>query len=584
MKKKLFLYTAILANLTLLLTNCTPNVANGGTEVGNPRISAMLYNPDGTPAQHASVHFYRFGIDPRSGATAVVSTTTDVNGNYTASLDTGTYNILASGGGNATFQDSITVVKDSTVRPPADTLKSNGGIKGIVQLEAGGDPTTVFVLFMGANVFTTVQDSAGNFATTSMAKGRYQVKFLSTLDNYKPKDTVLNVTAGTIDSLAGPIILQNTGIPTPTGLRIVYDTLNQIVTLIWNKPANGKAVQSYTVYRQRSDSASFVSIKAGVKDTAYNDSTGIQDMTYQYRVAVVDTNASEGIKSAVQTITITGLYSFALSFGPEGSTGDFTNQHGICFGQDSVILVADYQNSKIKRFTAKGHFLDQFGTAGTGDGQFDQVWDVAMDDSGYIYTTEYAQHRIQKFNAQGNFIKTWQIPTDPNRGGGLACLAVHDTILYITYVYSSEVISYSTNGDSLGSVLLPTVINGFGYGGWDITIDRHGNIYVAVLNEVYVLDNKGNLIKSFPLVPGSSTDPDPRCIAIDTTGNVSVACLTDMLIRVYNQNGNYIAKWGVAGTGVGQFTSFSSMIIAPDNSVFVSDGNLARIQKFTRNK
>jgi tripartite motif-containing protein 71 len=210
------------------------------------------------------------------------------------------------------------------------------------------------------------------------------------------------------------------------------------------------------------------------------------------------------------------------------------------------------------------------------------VWDLAIDDSGYIYTTEDNQHRIQKFNAQGNFIKSWQIPTD--RGGGMACLAVHDTILYITYVYSSEVISYSTKGDSVGSFILPTEISGFGYGGWDITTNKQGNIYVAVLNGVYILDSNGNLIKSFLIVPGSSTDPGALCIATDATGDVFVACGSDKLIRVYGKNGNYIAKWGAAGAATGQFTSFSSMIMAPDNSVFVSDGDLGRIQKFTRNK
>jgi len=585
MKKKLFLCSAVFATLTLLLfTNCTTNVANGGTEVGSPRISAMLYNPGGSPAVHAKVKFFQINYNPRSGGLAIDSTTTDVHGNYNAKLDTGTYNILVSGDSGVAYQDSITVIKDSTVHPPADTLKTPGSIHGMIRLQPGDDARTVFIIFMGTNVLNMPEDAIGNFAVANMAEGTYRVRILTTLDAYLPKDTILSFRSGEVDSLPHDILLQYTGIPLPSGLTINYDTLKQIVNLSWNKPTTGKKIVGYNIYRQYmgSTDSSLVKIKGILTDTVFRDSTAIQDQTYEYRVAVVDTNASEGVKSAEQTVTITGLYSFALSFGLEGSTGGFTNQHGICFGQDSVILVADYQNSKIKRFTAQGHFLNQFGTAGTGDGQFDRVWDVAMDDSGYVYTTEYGQHRIQKFDAPGNLIKSWQIPT--TRGGNSAHLTVYDTSIYVTYVYSSEIDRYSTNGDSLGSVLLPTVINGFGYGGWDITADKHGDIYVAVLNEVYILDNDGNLIKSFPIVPGSSTGPDPRCIVIDTTGNISVACLTDMLIRVYDQNGNYLAKWGAAGSGVGQFTSFSSMVIAPDNSTFVSDGDLGRIQKFTRNK
>jgi hypothetical protein len=572
--------------LVLSHVNCTRVVSDGGTETGNPSVSAMLYNPGGSPAAHAKVRFFPVNYNPRTGglskalAAVVESTVTNAQGNYTAKLDIGAYNILATGDSGVVYQDSITVIKDSTIHPPTDTLGAPGGLRGRVRLQAGDDARTVFILFLGTNTWVMPDDSIGRFTVANMAGGTYRVRFLTTLDSYLPKDTVLSVTAGKADSLGHDVVMQYTGIPVVMGLRISYDTLKQIVTVMWNRPTAGRKVAGYDIYRKEKDSTSFIEIKSGVKDTVYMDSTGVQDLTYEYRVTAVDTNGTEGVKSAGQTVTISGLYSFVLSFGPEGSTGGFASQHGICFGQDSVILVADYQNSKIKRFTIQGRFLDQFGTTGTGVGQFDHVLDVAMDDSGYIYTTEYNNPRIQKFNAQGNFIKTWQIPD----GGAFTDLVVCDSFIYTTYVYSNKIECYSLNGDSLKEFDLPTDYGTYSLGGWDITSDKQGHIYVSLQNKVYVLNNNGTLIKSFPLVPGGTTDPEPRCIAIDTTGNILVACLSDMLIRVYDQNGNYLAKWGAAGTSVGQFTSLSSMIIAPDNSAFVSDGDLGRIQKFIQNK
>jgi hypothetical protein len=333
---------------------------SGGTATETGRVTSMLYNPGGTPAASAKVCFYRHGDDPRNNH-AVDSTYADNNGNYSKNLDTGTYNILATLGTNATFQDSVVVIEHDTTRPPPDTLKTPGGIKGIVQLEEGGDPTTVFVLFMGANVFTTVQDAAGNFASGSIAKGRYQVKFLTTLDNYKPKDTVLSVTAGTVDSLQQPIILQYTGIPTPTGLAIIYDTLRQIVNLSWNKPATGRPLNGYNIYRKHQDSA-LVLLKSDWADTVYHDSSGIQDITYEYRVAAVDTNTTEGTRSAAVSVVIASYFVLDSTFGTTGSgQGQFDYPSDIAIAANGDIYIVDKNNNRIQVFDSTMLYKRQFG-------------------------------------------------------------------------------------------------------------------------------------------------------------------------------------------------------------------------------
>src|SRR5271157_1033275 len=206
---------------------------NGGTGSSTEsRVTAMVYNPGGTPAAHAKVMFYPVNYNPHTGGlgkTATVatvdSTTTDANGNYTATLDSGTYNIIASGGGNLAYQDSITVTKGDTVKPPPDTLKVPGTIQGIIQMQPGDDARTVFILFMGTHTFTMPVDIAGNFTTDNMAAGTYSVRIITTTPNYKVLDTNLNVIAGTVNVLPAPIVLQYTGIPIPEGLKINYDTL-----------------------------------------------------------------------------------------------------------------------------------------------------------------------------------------------------------------------------------------------------------------------------------------------------------------------------------------------------------------------
>jgi len=46
----------------------------------------------------------------------------------------------------------------------------------------------------------------------------------------------------------------------------------------------------------------------------------------------------------------------------------------------------------------------QFGSHGTGDGEFDHPTGVAVDKDGIIYVTDYKNDRLQIFDADGSFI------------------------------------------------------------------------------------------------------------------------------------------------------------------------------------
>ena len=56
---------------------------------------------------------------------------------------------------------------------------------------------------------------------------------------------------------------------------------------------------------------------------------------------------------------------------------------------------------------AAGTFLFKFGSLGTGDGQFDSPWGVAVDAAGNVYVADYSNHRIQKFTSTGTFLAKW---------------------------------------------------------------------------------------------------------------------------------------------------------------------------------
>jgi tripartite motif-containing protein 71 len=66
-----------------------------------------------------------------------------------------------------------------------------------------------------------------------------------------------------------------------------------------------------------------------------------------------------------------------------------------------------FHNNRIHKFTGTGVYLTQWGTQGSGDGQFDRVWGVAVDASGSVYVPDFGNHRVQKFTDSGTYLTQW---------------------------------------------------------------------------------------------------------------------------------------------------------------------------------
>jgi DNA-binding beta-propeller fold protein YncE len=69
------------------------------------------------------------------------------------------------------------------------------------------------------------------------------------------------------------------------------------------------------------------------------------------------------------------------------------------------IVVVDSGNARIEIFNSAGTFLSQFGSFGTGDGQFDHPLGVAVDPtSRNIVVVDTDNHRVQIFDSAGNYL------------------------------------------------------------------------------------------------------------------------------------------------------------------------------------
>ncbi len=104
-----------------------------------------------------------------------------------------------------------------------------------------------------------------------------------------------------------------------------------------------------------------------------------------------------------------------MKLGKEGVAGDgtdvFNKPADMVVAPNGDIFVADGHdaggNNRIMKFSSDGRFLLQWGTTGTGVGEFQDPHALAMDSQGRLFVGDRGNSRIQIFDQEGNHLETW---------------------------------------------------------------------------------------------------------------------------------------------------------------------------------
>jgi DNA-binding beta-propeller fold protein YncE len=113
--------------------------------------------------------------------------------------------------------------------------------------------------------------------------------------------------------------------------------------------------------------------------------------------------------------------SMVYKFSPEGTTllqievggqptpcGNFCSTTDVAFAPDGNLLIADgYRNARILEYTPDGKKLREWGSAGTGPGQFRLPHSIQVDAAGLVYVADRENGRIQRFDRTGKFLGEW---------------------------------------------------------------------------------------------------------------------------------------------------------------------------------
>ena len=129
------------------------------------------------------------------------------------------------------------------------------------------------------------------------------------------------------------------------------------------------------------------------------------------------------------------------------------NPRPLDFGQNAVLaflpngdfLLGDgYQNGRVVRYNSDGKFLSEFGSVGSGPGQFDLVHGIAVDKENRVYVSDRRNHRIQIFTEDGTLLDEW-----PNIWDPVAIMIDVNDFVWILDATLNRILKYDLDGQLL---------------------------------------------------------------------------------------------------------------------------------------
>jgi len=290
-----------------------------------------------------------------------------------------------------------------------------------------------------------------------------------------------------------------------------------------------------------------------------------------------------------QTIGSSGaqqLIVYVSQFGTTGSgNGEFDNPRGVILDGSNNMYVTDAGNDRVQIFDSSGSYLSQFGSTGSNDGEFNAPHSMVLDSSGNIYVTDRENHRVQKFDSSGSFLSKF--------GGAGAGNGKFDQPRGLTIDSSGNIWVVDGNNDrveefdSSGSYLSQFGSTGSNDGEFaaprGIAIDSSGNIWVVDANNDRVQKFSSSGVYSSQFGSNGTGDGEfdtPRDIAFDTLGNIYITDGLNDRVQKFDTDGVYLKQFGTNGTGNGEFDSPRGLVVDQFFNIFVVDANSDRIQKF----
>lgn len=271
----------------------------------------------------------------------------------------------------------------------------------------------------------------------------------------------------------------------------------------------------------------------------------------------------------------------------------------------AYIYVVDRDNNRIQKFDLDGNYVSQFGSAGSGNGQFNNPVRVHADSSGNIWVTDQGNSRIQKFDSSGTYVS--QISAG---GYTLVGIDIDSSGNVWAINYWGNILKYNSSGTLVGTYGTWATTDGNFQSGMAVAIDTDDNVWVGNQYDTRIqkFNNSGAFVSKFmasaewgegmafntdssvlwisgtwagtvrrfntsgtllstaatyasgcPTADGVMNNP--RDVAVDEDGNAYVTDSACNVVHKFDSSGNYVTRFGSSGSGNGQFSNPNGIAI-----------------------
>ena len=286
----------------------------------------------------------------------------------------------------------------------------------------------------------------------------------------------------------------------------------------------------------------------------------------------------------------------ALALNESGVAGSGPGQlsapRNVAIAPDGRIIVLDSGNHRLQIFDVDGQYVTGWGSQGSEPGQFNEPWGLAVDEN-YIYVADTWNHRIQKFTLDGGFVTLFGrsgSPGDEPETNGLGLffgprdlLLLPDDRLLITDTGNHRLQLADRDGDFLN------VIGGFGnvLGQFNEPV----GLGAGPDSLVYLADTWNGRMQQFnsdlfavgewrvDAWTGQSINNKPYT-AVDSSGRIYVTDPEGYRVLIFNDFGDYLARFGSFGADVNSFGLPNGIAIDAEDNIYVADATNNRVLKF----